>query len=291
MSDIAAILREGSEPSITLNCPNDIFVDADPGQNTVSVVYNLPAAATDCPCPGLQLNLQQGLVSGSNFPLGVTDVCYTAKDSCHNAITCCFKVTVENKPACDVKEIGCVKYELLSITEDDQQRKTYRIRATNNCSNRLIYMAIQTPDGVPADLPLHNATYEAPSGRTYLVRNPNYSPFFSLRYSAVSDSIHSGESDVFKYTLPPQPDPTFIHVMVKLEPQIYYEAHLNVFDCVVEYEPNNRPGQDRNALTPSFNLFPNPTDGALFADLSAWEGQILQLRVYNAQGKRSPRNG
>jgi len=275
-----------SQPtSITLNCPVDIFVNADPSQASVDVTYTLPTANSDCPCPGLALNLLQGLPSGSNFPLGVTDICYNAKDSCDNSITCCFKVTVETITACDVKQIGCIRYELLSITQDNQQRKTYRIRTTNNCTNRMIYMAIQLPDGVVADLPVNNSTYTAPSGRTYLVRNPNFSPFYSVRYSSISDSIQNGESDVFKYTLPPQANPTFIHVMVKLEPQIYYEAHMNVFGCVVEYEPNPKPGQDRDVTETSFALFPNPTDGALFADLSAWNGQNLQLRVFNVQGQ------
>lgn len=270
--------------TITLNCPNNIFVDADPGQTSVPVTYALPTAATDCPCPGLSLSLQQGLASGSNFPVGINDVCYAAKDSCGKSITCCFKVTVQEVTACDIKEINCIRYELVSITQDAQQRKTYRIRTVNNCTNRMIYMAIQAPDGLPADLPVNNSTYTALSGRTYLVRNPNYSPFFSTRFSSVSDSIHNGESDVFQYTLPPQANPTFIHVLVKLEPQIYYEAHLNVFNCIVEYEANKQAAQ-RDATNVSFGLFPIPTDGTLFADLSDWEGQDVQLRVINAQGQ------
>ncbi|MEO6758737.1 MAG: hypothetical protein ABIO24_04725, partial [Saprospiraceae bacterium] len=60
-----------SQPtSISLNCPADIYVDVDPGQTAATVNYTQPAAATDCPCPGLNLSLQQGLASGSHFPLG-----------------------------------------------------------------------------------------------------------------------------------------------------------------------------------------------------------------------------
>ncbi|MEO6040220.1 MAG: HYR domain-containing protein, partial [Saprospiraceae bacterium] len=274
-----------SQPTaITLSCPADRYVDADPGQLSVPVVYDQPSATSNCPCPGVQLSLQSGLVSGSNFPLGATDVCYNAKDSCGNSVTCCFKVTVENKPACDVKVISCIKYELLSITQDAQQRKTYRIRTTNNCANRMTYLAIQIPDGLMADQPVNNATYTAPGGRTYLVRNPNFSPFYSLRYSSLSDSIQNGEADVFQYTLPPQADLDYIHVTVKLESGVYYEAHLNTFFCPIEYEPNNRPGPQRNNGQSSLTLFPNPTTGDLFVDLADWRGQKVQLRVFNAAG-------
>ena len=278
----------GNPTAITITCPSDIYVDADPGEGSVVVNYATITANSDCPCPGVALTLQAGLVSGSSFPLDTTNVCYNAQDSCGNSITCCFSVTVESKAACDTKVINCIKYELLSITQDAQQRKTYRIRTTNNCANRLIYMAIQVPDGLVADLPGHNTIYAAPTGRTYLVRNPNYSPFYSVRYSSVSDSIRNGESDVFKYTLPPQADPDYIHVMVRLEPNIYHEAHLNTFYCPIEYEANSRAGnktsrqaeQAENAV----HLFPNPSDGTLFADLSVWSEQVVQIRIFSAQG-------
>ncbi len=277
------------EPTaVVVNCPGDITVEADPNASGMVVTYAQPTATTNCVCPGVQLILQQGLPSGSIFPLGITKVCYNGRDTCGNAITCCFNVTVEESTPCDIKVINCIKYELLSITEDAKKRKTYRIRTTNNCANRMIYLAIQVPNGVVADLPANNSIFTAASGRTYLVRNPNYSPFYSVRYSSVSDSIQNGESDVFRYTLPPQADPDYIHVMVRLEPFIYYEAHLNTFYCPIGFEdpagkPEHSTGQQRAG--DAFNLFPNPTDGTLFADLSDWAGQKVQLRVYSAQGR------
>jgi hypothetical protein len=33
-------------------------------------------------------------------------------------------------------------------------------------------------------------------------------------------------------------------------------------------------------------LFPNPTPGTLFADLSGWQGERLQVQIYNSQGQR-----
>ena len=277
------------EPTaVVVNCPGDITVEAEPNATGMVVTYAQPTAATNCVCPGVQLILQQGLPSGSTFPVGITKVCYNGRDTCGNAIICCFNVTVEESAPCDVKVINCIKYELLSITEDAKKRKTYRIRTTNNCANRLIYLAIQVPNGVVADFPANNSIFTAASGRTYLVRNPNYSPFYSVRYSSVSDSIQNGESDVFRYTLPPQADPDYIHIMVRLEPFIYYEAHLNTFYCPIGFEdPAGKPalGAAQQNAGNGFHLYPNPTDGNLFADLSDWAGQQVQLRIYSAQGR------
>jgi hypothetical protein len=268
---------------ILINCPLDIYVDADPGDTAQTVAYLTPTANTDCPCPGLSLQLQQGLPSGSLFHLGETDMCYTAKDSCGNSITCCFKVTVTENVACDVKEIGCVKFELLSITADAQQRKTYRVRVTNKCAQKLSYVAIQVPDGIVADLPLTNTMYAAPSGREYLVRNPNYSPIYSVRFSSQTDSIFGGQSDIFKYTLPAQAAPTFINVKVRLEPQVYYETHLNVFDCVVEYAPNNKTASGNRSE--DLSIYPNPTSGLLYADWTHMSWQPTLLKIYNSLGQ------
>ncbi|MEI6409728.1 MAG: T9SS type A sorting domain-containing protein [Bacteroidota bacterium] len=268
---------------ILINCPLDIYVDADPGDTVQTVTYSTPTANTDCPCPGLSLQLQQGLPSGSLFHLGETNMCYAAKDSCGNSITCCFKVTVTESAACDVKEIGCVKFELLGITADAQQRKTYRIRVTNKCAQKLSYAAIQLPTGIVADLPLTNTMYAAPSGREYSVRNPNYSPIYSVRFAAQTDSIFGGQSDIFKYTLPAQADPTYINVKVRLEPQVYYETHLNVFNCVVEYAPNNKTASgNRNE---GLNLYPNPSGGLLNVDWTHLDWQPSALKIYNSQGQ------
>ncbi len=276
---------------VLIECPESITVVATTNALFMPVTYAQPMATSDCACPGIDVHLEQGLPSGSDFPVGSTKNCYAAIDSCGNLATCCFSVSVVESSPCDIKEINCIKFELLSITEDVKKRKTYRIRTTNNCSDRLIYLAIQMPNGVTADLPANNSIYTAPGGFTYLVRNPNYSPFYSIRYASVSDSLQNGESDVFKYTLPAQVSPNYIHVMVRLEPNIYYEAHLNTYYCEVGYDPSVTEGRpaDRSAASPvagdDFRLFPNPTDGTLYADLSNWAGQQVQLRMYSAQGR------
>jgi hypothetical protein len=273
--------------TVEIQCPLNISVAILAGSSPTVVNYNLPLAETDCPCPGVELELLSGLAPGSAFPSGLTTVCYQAQDSCGNTASCCFNVFIREELACDVKVNGCMKYELLNITKDPAFNYTYRIRVTNNCANKMIYTAIQVPNGVIAMEPGPGSVYEAPSGREYQINSPNFSPFYSIRYKSIDDSIANGQSDILKYKLPAQAVPAYIHVTSRLAPQIFIEAHLNTFYCPVGNTPE-RPAADRNGAdqhSSSVQLYPNPSDGELFAVLSGWEGQPVRLKVYDSLGK------
>ncbi|MFN0035411.1 MAG: HYR domain-containing protein [Saprospiraceae bacterium] len=276
--------------NIGIVCPGNISVVTSPGTGPFVVNYPTPTAASDCPCPGLELTLTAGLPSGSLFPVTSTPVCWQAADSCGQTAACCFVVTLREEQPCDVKTIGCMKYELLNITADAGKNRTYRIRVTNNCANKMIYTAIQIPDGLTAISPAENSIYTAPiSGRAYLVRNPNYSPFYSVRFKSSTDSIAGGQPEIFRYKLPAQADPTYIHILSRLRPQIFHEAHLNTFNCPIGVTPldGGKPSAEREVvavISPEIRLFPNPTSEALFADLSAWAGEDLRLRVLDSRG-------
>ena len=274
--------------TVSIACPNAISVQVQSGSTGAVASYNPPTANSDCTCPGIALAMTSGLASGSNFPLGVSSVCYAARDSCGQLASCCFNVAVvEDDDACDTKVNGCIKYELLTITQDMAKNRTYRIRMTNNCTNKLLNTAFQLPNGVVAIAPMNLSTYMAPSGNTYTVRNPNYSPQYSIRYSSISDSINLGESDIFKYTLPAQADVTFIHVVTRLAPNIYLEAHLNTFYCPIGVTPNgggDRPGDERNVEKPGTTLllFPNPASQIVRAETG---GQTGVLSLLDAMGR------
>ncbi|MDO8366205.1 MAG: choice-of-anchor L domain-containing protein [Saprospiraceae bacterium] len=282
--------------NVNITCPGAITIGQPGGSGGAVVDYPQPTASSDCICPGIALNMTSGLPSGSNFPAGVTAVCFTAKDSCGQTKSCCFNVTIQEDDACDTKVAGCVKYELLTITEDAGKNRTYRIRVTNNCSNKLLYTAIQIPDGMEAMEPDNFTVYTAPSGNTYRVRNPNHSPQHSIRYSSISDSIHNGESDIFKYTLPAQANVTFINVVSRLETYLYLSAHLNTFYCPIGVTlTGDQPNEERNEDLADFTrlsnsagliLFPNPTSGELFADFSWWQGELLHIQVMDSRGQR-----
>ncbi|MBC7776935.1 MAG: HYR domain-containing protein, partial [Phycisphaerae bacterium] len=277
--------------NIAMQCPSDVTVVAASGTGTMTAIYPEPLAASDCICPGLQLIRIYGPASGSQFTIGTTQISYKATDNCGQEKTCNFAVKVQEESACDVKVNGCMKYELLSITSDPGNNRTYRIRVTNSCSDKLIYTAIEIPYGLTTLKPANNAFYTSNSGRTYAVRTPNYTPMYSIRFKSMADSIANGQSDIFEYTLPAQSDVTYVNLTSRLSTQVQYEAHLNTFKCPVGGTPNNDHNslKDRGAETlenqNSLLLFPNPTTGVLYADLSDWQGQKLQVQVTNAQGQ------
>ncbi len=277
--------------NIAIQCPKDVIIVAAAGAGSMMANYADPVAASDCICPGLQLNRVYGPASGSQFPIGSTQICFKAKDNCGQEKPCCFAVKVREENACDVKVNGCMKYELLSVTSDSAKNYTYRIRVTNSCSAKLIYTAIEVPYGLTTIKPANNSYYTSNEGRTYMVRSPNYSPMYSVRFKSTADSIANGQSDVFEYTLPAQADVTYVNITSRLSTQVFYEAHLNTFKCPVGDTPNSDHNslKERGAETQenqnSLLLFPNPTTGVLFADLSDWQGQKLQVQVTNTQGQ------
>ena len=287
--------------TISLTCPANLSVIAAPGSTIANVSYDQPLADTDCPCPGLSTTLVSGGASGTAFPLGVSTVCYRADDACGHSATCCFTVSVQSvEDACDTKFTGCIKFELLGVQRDGAQNWIYRVRVTNNCSTDLQYVYLQVPDGLTAFSPANNAIYTAPSGRTYLARNPNYSPMYSVRFKTQDAvGIAGGQSDVFRYALPQQADVDYINVGVRLSSGTYYETHLNTFGCPVTTELNPRPAAERQntQADSAWRVYPNPAapgallhlegpalDNAVFALRDAagrlvWEGPVTDQTV------------
>ena len=72
-------------PTFT-NCPNDIIVD----NNTTIVNWNAPIVSDFCSIPSVTSTHQPG----NYFPVGTTNVVYTAIDNCGNVNYCNFNVTV-----------------------------------------------------------------------------------------------------------------------------------------------------------------------------------------------------
>jgi hypothetical protein len=201
-------------------------------------------------------------------------------------------VLQQPETACDAKTINCIKYEMLTVTKDGSGNKTYRIRVTNNCSDKLVYTAFQLPNGVTADAPGNNSTYASPGGHTYEVRNPNFSPFYSVRFKEQGNNgITNGQADIFEYTLPAFSNPNYIHVISRVGTNGFHEAYLNVFNCSVgtstldDFQNEDRSDASTSLENKELRVFPNPTTGILFADLAAWADQQMQIRAFNAQGQ------
>ncbi|MEO6038303.1 MAG: HYR domain-containing protein [Saprospiraceae bacterium] len=272
---------------VTIDCPANLTVSVDAGDTGTIIDYNPPTAVSNCGDPTLTFTLLSGLPVGGFFPVGLTKVCYKVGDACGNADTCCFQLTVEEQAQpCDVKTIGCLRYELLSIKLDALGNRRYAIRVTNTCADALVYTAFELPGSLSAVAPADGSVFTTANGRKYDVRNPNASPFHSIRFKAQAGTLlNLGASDIFTYSLPGQTAPKYIHVTARLESGQTYPALLNTFNCPVQPDQNFQPEAVAERFAGVFTVFPNPTDGALFADCPAWAGQSVQCRVVNAQGQ------
>ena len=285
ITDLAAFIAT----KVTLACAN--FVDtANAGAGSMVVNYPTPTATTTCAGSGVTVTLLSGPVSGSTFNAGNTEVCYVAKDACGNTDTCCFTVTV-SESACDVKNVGCLRFEVLSVRKDSVGNKVYRIRVTNNCTSALNYVAFQVPTGVNAVSPANNATYTALTGNAYTVRTPNFSPFYSIRFKANATGIVGGQNDVFEYSLPQQTDIKYLLLHARLADGTTYQAYANTYNCATQaFNPSISQNRDNGeAFAGQMAVYPNPTSGQLFVDLSAWSGQPVSLTVYNVTGRQVQR--
>ncbi|MDX1912247.1 MAG: HYR domain-containing protein [Saprospiraceae bacterium] len=277
----------GQSSQIQMQCPPDIVSVLVPGASSVSVDYTMPVATTDCTCGGLILENLSGGVSGSSFPLGSHPVCWQAEDACGNSSACCFTVTVEEEGGfCDSKTNTCLTWELLDRRRTTSDEVAYRIRITNQCSSKLKFAYMGTPSGILPLEPIHNSIYETSASREYLVRNPNFSPFYGLRFLTLTEGIHDGESDVFRMVLPIQTSPDYLHVAAKLDNGTYLEAHLNTFDCPIGDEKNS---VERVAITLSdanrISLSPNPLIAGKPLQIEGVNLVSGRIKLFNTYGQ------
>ncbi|MCB9315213.1 MAG: T9SS type A sorting domain-containing protein [Lewinellaceae bacterium] len=277
-----------SPSSIAANCPPDTLIQIPFGTQSALVTYLEPDVWSTCACPGIQLVQTQGLPSGNAFVPGDHTLCFEAQDSCGNQSACCFQIRISADDAhpCDEKTNDCIHFELLRISLDAENRRSYHFRIQNNCSQPLVYVAFQLPKGVVAVAPSGNSVYTTPGGRQYAVRNPNYSPLYSIRFETQATGIKNGESDVFTVTLPPFSAPDYFNSVVRLHGQSLTEAHLNTFNCPPESDAASQDRSDNwkqeNQL---FRISPNPVENRMTLEWDHSDHQPVQIQVYNAQGR------
>ncbi|MCK6694603.1 MAG: HYR domain-containing protein, partial [Thermoanaerobaculia bacterium] len=78
----------------TIDCPDNIAVNTDPGQCTAVVTFS--GVTFDDNCPGETVTQITGLASGAAYPVGVTTNTYVVEDVAGNSTTCAFTVTVSD---------------------------------------------------------------------------------------------------------------------------------------------------------------------------------------------------
>ncbi|TBW25792.1 HYR domain-containing protein, partial [Gramella sp. KN1008] len=109
---------------------SNITVDSDPGVCGAVVEFGVVGATDNCELASVEVT--EGLISGSEFPIGTTTVTYTVTDSSGNTSTSSFTVTVEDNEA---PEVSCPE----NITATTVTGESYAIvefadaTATDNC--------------------------------------------------------------------------------------------------------------------------------------------------------------
>lgn len=91
-----ATLFQDLVPPVIQNCPANLNLPADPGSCTAVVTWAAPTATDNCSVSIVQTF---GMPSGSAFPIGTSNITYTATDAGGNSVTCSFSITVtDNQP-------------------------------------------------------------------------------------------------------------------------------------------------------------------------------------------------
>ncbi len=91
-----------AQPPVFLNCPTNIALST--ALTTAAATWTPPTATDNCSTPSVSSNFS----SGQAFPIGVTNVVYTARDANNNTSQCRFNVTVTQT----APPTGCVKYNV-----------------------------------------------------------------------------------------------------------------------------------------------------------------------------------
>lgn len=128
-------------PSIT--CPSSIVTQNAPGFCYQTVTYASPVSSADCQVP--TLTLVSGLSSGSNFPVGVTNVTYEASTVAGSAF-CSFFVTVNNT---QLPTITCPPSQTLNTTTLSCSASTLVATpvSSSNCPLNISILAGASPSG------------------------------------------------------------------------------------------------------------------------------------------------
>jgi Secretion system C-terminal sorting domain/HYR domain len=100
------VVNAAATPVITLNCPPTVTVTAATAATTATATYIEPTGTSTCPTGTVTTSRTSGLASGGAFPIGTTQVCYTATDGCGGTKSCCFNVVV-NAAATPVITLNC----------------------------------------------------------------------------------------------------------------------------------------------------------------------------------------
>lgn len=121
----------------TIDCPEDITVNADSGLCSAMVMYSAPEGVDNC--SGTITMLSDGPESGTEFPDGITTITYEVQDLAGNTASCYFTITVaDSEPPsvqCFNSTINFEGEQSISLDPNDL------VEATDNCGIQSISLS------------------------------------------------------------------------------------------------------------------------------------------------------
>jgi hypothetical protein len=133
--------QDGSTNSaFTAVGPGQYWVDAwDICGNKYSDTLNIAPAPPLLDSQTILLYPGQPVVLGGQTYTqpGIVVVTKPAPGGCDSVITYTLEPGALPEDPCDIKNTPCVTFEILGISQNAKKQKTYRMRVTNNCANKL----------------------------------------------------------------------------------------------------------------------------------------------------------
>ncbi len=240
--------------SLTPPPHSDVPVTATSATATGAIVnFSLTGGSTNCALGGLIYTQTEGLPSGSFFPIGETQICYTASDPCGSIQTCCFVVRVTRPAAptfCDSEVNGAISVTLDRITTNANGTKTYQFKVCSEASNAVSNVAFQLPPTAKAVVNAAAGTpsltnYTGTSGITYKIENGTNKPFYCIKFNTIGEGIKNGQCETFLYTLP-----AAIPILANIKVSVKYANTTNT----ITIQPQTCDGSNNNLKAPAYAL-------------------------------------
>ena len=296
---IAAMCTSGGGSNISLSCPNNITVTQTSSSGAV-VSWNTPNATTSC-SGGASVSQTGGLSSGSTFPVGTTQVSYTATDNCGGSVSCSFTVTVNENNGGGGMPTGYCSSKGSSPWHE--WIKKVQFGNINNSSSKEGYGDFTHLGTTLSKGQSYNITLEP--GFSWTQYTEHWRVW--IDFNRDGDFDDAGEKVVeaqsaqivqASISIPASAASGVTRMRISMNRDQYagpcmqftngevedYAVTIgnNVGDMVDDRSSNN----DNNTLkAKEIQVYPNPSNGLVQLNLSAFEGETMDIRVYNQIGQ------
>jgi hypothetical protein len=135
---VVVTVNEAAPDQLNISCPQNVFSNNDPGLCGSDLTISLASFSGGAPPVSITNTFNNGGADASGFyPVGITNVIFTASDDLGNTTVCSFSVTVEDA---DFPLVFCP--ENITVSNDPGQCGavvTFEANTTDNCAATINY--------------------------------------------------------------------------------------------------------------------------------------------------------